>query len=404
MLFLEHYGVTDAGRVRDNNEDSLLIGDGRDETLYVVADGIGGFEAGEVASGITIETLGDLAPDESFDDAVQEANRRILDAAREDNKLSGMGTTIVAVRFGGTRSDPVAEIAHVGDSRVYLIRNEALKPVTEDHSLVAELVRNGDLTSDEAQDHPQRNLITRALGAEERIRVDTTVVPVEVGDRFLLCSDGLSDMVPDARISNLVNTDPQSPKETAERLLEAALEAGGSDNITIVIVGVKEQPADAEPTVPVETGVSPDAETQGHEAITPPPDPDGSDKRDTESKASARQRSSRGSSERRKRSGGLGKKIGAWIRALALITVVLLLLSPAYFWAASRYYLAFDSGEVVAYRGLPYAPLGVELNEEWKRPGLKKADVKEPYVDRIQSQRLYSKDQVDSTLRDLGRE
>ncbi len=402
MLYLEHYGVTDAGRVRDNNEDSLLMGDGRDETLYVVADGIGGFEAGEVASGITIETLGDLAPGESFDGAVQEANQRILDAAREDNNLSGMGTTIVAVRFGGTRSEPVAEIAHVGDSRVYLIRDGDLKPVTEDHSLVAELVRNGDLTRDEAQDHPQRNLITRALGAEERIQVDTTVLPVEVGDRFLLCSDGLSDMVPDGRITTLIKDEPHTPKETAERLLEAALEAGGSDNITIVIVDVKEQPAGAEPTAPVETDVSTDAETQGHEAITPPPDV--SNERDQGSEASTRRGDGREASERRKRSGGIGKKVGAVIRTLALIAVVVLLLSPAYFWASSRYYLSFDGDEVVAYRGLPYAPLGVELNEEWKRPGLKKDDVKEPYVDRIQSQRLSSKDQVDSSLRDLGRE
>ena len=405
MLYLEHFGVTDAGRVRKNNEDSLLVGEGRDETLFVVADGIGGFEAGEVASGITIDALRELAPGDSFDEAVQEANRRILAAARGDDKLSGMGTTIVAVRFGGTRSEPVAEVAHVGDSRVYLVRDGELEPVTEDHSLVAELVRSGDLTRDQAQDHPQRNLITRALGAEDRVQVDTALLSVGAGDRFILCSDGLSDMVPDGRISALVAEGPGSPEQTAGRLLEAALEAGGSDNITIVVVDVKDQ-ADGESAPPAPPPAARDGDTQGLEPVAPPPQPDGGDGRERASEASA-QRPRRGrvsSSERRKRGGGIGKKIGRVVRALAAVAAVLLVLSPAYLWGSSRYYLAFDGDEVVAYRGLPYAPLGVELNEEWRRPGLTRSEVKEPYVARIESRRLSDRTQVENALRDLGRE
>ena len=155
MLFLEPFGATDAGKVRANNEDALLVGEGRDETLFVVADGIGGFEAGEVASRIAVDVLRELEPGASFEAAIREANRRILAVGRGDERLSGMGTTIVATRFGGTREEPVAEIAHVGDSRAYLLRGGSLRPLTEDHSLVAELVRSGDLTRDQAAEHPQ---------------------------------------------------------------------------------------------------------------------------------------------------------------------------------------------------------------------------------------------------------
>ena len=238
MLLLEPFGVTDAGKVRRNNEDSLLVGEGKDETLFAVADGIGGFEAGEVASRIAIEVLGELEAGSSFEEAIGEANRRILAAGRGDERLSGMGTTVVAVRFGGTHAEPVAEVAHVGDSRAYLLRSGDLSPVTEDHSLVAELVRSGDLTRAQAAEHPQKNLITRALGAEGDVEVDTAVVPVEAGDRFLLCSDGLTDMVPEDRVLGILTESPGDPERAARRLLSAALDAGGTDNVSSgVVVG-----------------------------------------------------------------------------------------------------------------------------------------------------------------------
>jgi len=283
---------------------------------------------------------------------------------------------------------------------VYILLEGELKPVTEDHSLVAELVRSGDLTRDQAQDHPQRNLITRALGAEDRVQVDTAVLPVGAGDRFILCSDGLSDMVPDELIATLINEGSQAPEDTAGRLLEAALEAGGTDNITVVVVDVKEQ-ADGEQAPPAAHD-----DTQGLEAVVPPPEPDDTDEwaRASRSPAKRPRRGRVSSSERRKRGSGVGKKIGRVIRALAAVAAVVLLLSPAYFWGSSRYYLAFDDDDVVAYRGLPYAPLGVELNEEWRRPELERSDVKEPYVARIESRRLSDQDQIENILRDLGRE
>ncbi len=243
FLELQPFGVTDAGKVRQNNEDALLVGAGEDETLFVVADGIGGFEAGEVASSIAVEVLRGLRPDKRFEDAIREANRSILAAGRGDEKLSGMGTTIVAIRFGGTQREPLAEVAHVGDSRAYLVRGGEMNPITEDHSLVAELVRSGDLTRDQAAEHPQKNLITRALGADEKVDVDTTVLPIQAGDRVLLCSDGLSDMVPEARISELLIEYPDDPEGAARSLVSAALDAGGNDNITVVVVDVKERAA-----------------------------------------------------------------------------------------------------------------------------------------------------------------
>src|SRR5918994_999787 len=234
---------TDAGKVRQNNEDALLVGEGEDETLFIVADGIGGFEAGEVASSLAVEVLKDLQPDEPFGAAIGEANRRIVAAGRGDEKLSGMGTTVVAIRFGGTQREPVAEVAHVGDSRAYLMRGGDMKPITEDHSLVAELVRSGDLTRDQAAEHPQKNLITRALGADEEVDVDTAVLPVEAGDRILLCSDGLTDMVAEARIAEILLGSPDDPERAARGLLTAALDAGGNDNITVVVVDVKAETA-----------------------------------------------------------------------------------------------------------------------------------------------------------------
>ncbi|HEV2093036.1 MAG TPA: Stp1/IreP family PP2C-type Ser/Thr phosphatase, partial [Rubrobacter sp.] len=241
LLELQPFGATDPGKVRQNNEDALLVGDGGDETLFVVADGVGGFEAGEVASSIAIDVLRGLGPDDSFEGAIAEANRRILAAGRGDDRLSGMSTTVVAARFGGTRREPVVEVAHVGDSRAYLYRGGELKPVTEDHSLVAELVRSGDLTRDQAFEHPQKNLITRALGTEDGVEVDTAVLPVEVGDRFVLCSDGLTDMVREEGMEEILARHPEDPEGAVRELLSAALEAGGNDNITVVVIDVKER-------------------------------------------------------------------------------------------------------------------------------------------------------------------
>jgi serine/threonine protein phosphatase PrpC len=390
VLLLEHHGVTDPGKVRKNNEDSLLVGEGRDETLFVVADGIGGFEAGEVASSIAVEVLKDVEPSGSLEGAIKEANRRILAAARGDEKLQGMGTTVVAMRFGGTEEEPVSQISHVGDSRAYLLRDGELRPVTEDHSLVAELVRSGDLTRAQASDHPQKNLITRALGAEEEVDVDTTVLPVEPGDRLLLCSDGLSDMVPEPGMLEILTSHSEDPEGAARALVAAALAAGGADNVTVVVVDVREEDP---PTERTHRG-----DTQELRAILPRAAPRPGSPRDD----SPRRKKRPAPPSKGKGLGQLGHTIVTLIRVVAAILVLAALLTPFYLWGSSRHFLGFDRGEVVVYRGLPYAPLGLKLNEEVRRTGLEESDVEERFRDDVENHKLYSsEEQAEAVVRDL---
>lgn len=387
MLFLEHFGITDAGKVRQNNEDSLLVGEGRDEKLFAVADGIGGFEAGEVASSIAVEALKELPAGEPFGVTVQEANRRILETARNNEKLSGMGTTVVAVRFSDAGRELSAEVAHVGDSRAYLMRGGDLRVLTEDHSLVAEMVRSGDLTRTQAAEHPQRNLITRALGAEEEVEVDTAALPVEEGDRFLLCSDGLTDMVSEERVAAILGQHPAEPETPARRLVSAALNAGGVDNVTIVIVDVKRD----EPHQEVSDG------TREMQVVAPP---EGSGRRRPPRR---RRRGGRGAS-RGKRGTAIGQAAKFMVRFVAVLLVVAAALTPVYLWGSSRYFLDFNEGEVVAYRGLPVEVYGVQLNEEWRRTGIQESDIREHYRARIEDNKLYSEEeQVEEILRDLER-
>jgi PPM family protein phosphatase len=396
FLELLPFGVTHAGKVRQNNEDALLVGEGEDETLFVVADGIGGFEAGEVASSLAVAVLKDLQPDESFKEAIGEANRRIVAAGRGDEKLSGMGTTVVAIRFGGRQGEPVAEVAHVGDSRAYLMRGGDMKPITEDHSLVAELVRSGDLTRDQAAEHPQKNLITRALGADEEVDVDTAILPIEGGDRILLCSDGLSDMVSEAGISEILAESPDDPERAARVLLSAALDAGGNDNITVVVVDIKERPArEADARDERERRSSGISELLAAEPLV----------KDTDARTPSRGKATPSRptrAARRKRPSRLRKALGKLVRGLAIVLVLVAALTPVYLWGSSRYFFVFDEGEVVAYQGLPYAPLGIELNQEWRRPGLTESEIKEPYQKPIENHKLYTRDQAERVLEDLG--
>lgn len=403
-VYLDTFGATHAGKVRKNNEDSLLVGDGRDRSLFAVADGIGGFEAGEVASGIAIDVLKDLAPSDSLEDAIREANRGILESARSDEKLSGMGTTVVAARFrgagGASGDEPLAEISHVGDSRAYLLRGGELKPVTEDHSLVAELVRSGDLTRAEASEHPQRNLITRALGAEEEVAVDTTVIPVEVGDRLLLCSDGLSDMVPEAKVGGIL-TSANDPEGSARALISAALDGGGADNITVVVIDVRDEPVEeppapkrndtqelrAAPLVEDDAVPMPETRTPGRDSAA------GQSKRGKKQDRGRKQRSL------------VGRALAALVRWTAALVVIAALATPFYLWANSQYYLGFDGGVVVIYRGLPPEyTLGVPLFEEHERTGLEESQVDELYRGQIVEHELKSLEEAERVVRDLRAE
>jgi len=226
--------LSDIGRVRTHNEDSVLA----QPPLFVVADGLGGHEAGEVASAIAVETLRDHAPrrpdSKALARAVRAANREVIRAAREGYGHAGMGTTMTAAIVEGTR----IAIAHVGDSRAYLLHAGVLQRVSEDHSMVADMIRRGQLTEAEARYHPNRSVITRALGTDPNMTADTYELDAESGDRLLLCSDGLTGMLEDAAIAEMLGG-YRDPQTAARTLIDAANDAGGHDNISVVIVDIE---------------------------------------------------------------------------------------------------------------------------------------------------------------------
>jgi serine/threonine protein phosphatase PrpC len=226
--------LTDIGRVRTHNEDSVLA----QPPLFVVADGLGGHEAGEFASSIAVETLRDHAPRrpdaKALARAVRAANREVIRAAREGLGRQGMGTTMTAAIVEGTR----IAIAQVGDSRAYLLHAGALRRITEDHSMVADMIRRGQLTEAESRYHPNRSVITRALGTDPNMTADPYEIDAEPGDRLLLCSDGLTSMLEDGAIAEALAA-YRDPAIAARMLIDAANDAGGHDNISVVIVDIE---------------------------------------------------------------------------------------------------------------------------------------------------------------------
>lgn len=224
---------SDVGLVREHNEDSFLVR----APLFCVCDGMGGHEAGEVASKIAVDTIGTLAP-EGADDialgaAVEQANQAVLEGANTGQGKPGMGCTATCVLIEKNRM----AVAHVGDSRVYLLHAGTLVRVTHDHSYVEELVDAGEITADEARLHPSRSIITRALGSDPDMYADHFTVDVVTGDRIIICSDGLSSMVPDKDIEALA-VSSATPQAAANNLTSAALTAGGHDNVTVVVVDI----------------------------------------------------------------------------------------------------------------------------------------------------------------------
>ena len=232
----EQYTGTDTGRQRRANEDSMLAR----PPLFVVADGMGGARAGEVASRLAVESFQGGLPDTADAEGnlaayARQANVSIHELSQANAEHAGMGTTLTAVYVG---TEEVA-IAHVGDSRAYCLRGGELLRLTDDHSLVDELIRQGKLTAEEAVEHPQRSVITRALGPEPEVEIDTRSYRARDGDVYLLCSDGLTTMVPDERLAGILLAHPRL-RDAGEALIAAANEAGGRDNITVVLLRVEE--------------------------------------------------------------------------------------------------------------------------------------------------------------------
>ncbi len=250
---LTHAGASDVGRKRPHNEDAFLVLP--DERLFCVADGMGGHASGEVAARIAVEEMAEffrltdrdddvtwpykLDPSRTYDEnrlqvGVKLANARIHERAQADEGLHGMGTTLVAAFF--PRAGDEVLVGHVGDSRAYLVRGGAIRQLTEDHSLLNDYRKSRALTPEEIEAFPHKNVIVRALGMREAVEVDVQRVPLAPGDVFVLCSDGLSGMVPDERIAEVVRGYPKDLRGAAQALVDAANEGGGQDNVTCVLV------------------------------------------------------------------------------------------------------------------------------------------------------------------------
>jgi protein phosphatase len=224
--------ATDPGRRRRRNEDSYVC----EPPLFAIADGMGGAQAGEVASRLAAAVLQEANGAELTEgriaELIQEANRRVFQRSNEDAATSGMGTTMTVALVDDPGESIV--VGHVGDSRAYRVRDGELEQLTEDHSLVGELVRSGRLSAEEAEMHPQRSVITRAIGTEPDVDVDTFTIPARPGDLFLLCSDGLTDMLEDGDITRLLAF-RGSLDQQVDLLIQAAKAAGGRDNVTVVL-------------------------------------------------------------------------------------------------------------------------------------------------------------------------
>jgi protein phosphatase len=334
----EHAHRTDTGRQRNANEDAYLAHD----QLFAVADGMGGAQAGEVASRLAAESFepverGSESPEAYLRAIARTANARIHRLAQADSSRSGMGTTLTAALV----EDDEVSFAHVGDSRAYVFRDGELKLLTSDHSLVEELRRQGRLTDEQAEDHPQRSIITRALGPEREVEVDTMTYRARPGDVYLLCSDGLTTMVTEEGIRATL-ADAESLEGAVSSLVRQANEAGGRDNITVVAFRLE---AAAEPAETKEqpTLIGPAAEEEG---LTSGAVAEAAAGR--EAPPSAR------------------RWPGRLARALVAVAVAAAIVGGAIYGLRQVYFLGTDSaGRAALYRGLPYdLPLGIDLYTE----------------------------------------
>jgi protein phosphatase len=361
LRIIEQAGRSDVGRQRSANEDSLVLR----PPFFAVADGMGGAKAGEVASAIAAEAFEQAAaggeqPEAQLTRLLREANRRIYDLAVTDESRRGMGTTLTAAKVHG---DEIS-LGHVGDSRAYRLRDGELLQLTRDHSLVAELERSGQITPEAAEHHPQRSIITRALGPEPDVEVDTYTVAGRAGDLFLLCSDGLTSMVSDDEVSAILRS-ADDLDAAADSLVRAANQSGGKDNITVVLFRLGEDsapdgalPGDEE-TIAGQLSVD-DVNT----AAAPPRAAAATSPAAASPAAPPARRPPVKQPPRRRLRVALTALLGLALVA-AVITGLYALSRQVYFVGTN------DAGLVTIYRGVPYElPLGVDLYEEEYASGM----------------------------------
>jgi len=389
----EHFEKSDTGRQRRANEDSFFVR----APLFVVADGMGGAQAGEVASRLAAETFAPGLPDEGtaeqrLETRVRAANQRIHEVSQEDSALNGMGTTLTAAYLDG---DELA-LAHVGDSRAYLLRDDELTRLTRDHTLVEELVRRGELTEQEAAEHPQRSIITRALGPEPDIDIDLHTHRVRADDVLLLCSDGLTGMIGEHEVAQILSG-AASLRDAGWALVDAANEAGGRDNITVVLFRVDEVGSSADPAVVA--GASRRSSPAGDETLAAGED------RPLAPPAVApvppRVVPPRGSRERAE--APLPRRVKV-LAATAAVVIVVGALGVAG-WLASRavfFVGTNDSGLVTVYRGVPWdLPAGIHLYESYYVSGVPASDMAAGQRGRLLDHRLRSRDDVRDLISEL---
>jgi len=386
MLRIDDHAVrTDTGRQRNANEDSLFVR----PPVYVVADGMGGAQAGEVASKTAAETfdaeLPAAPPEQLLRETIEAANRKVHERAQSDPALAGMGTTMTAA-IVDAESEEVA-IGHVGDSRAYRLRRGKLERLTRDHSLVEEMRRKGQITDAQAEDHPQRSIITRALGPEPEVEVDVQTVPAQSGDVFLLCSDGLTTMLDDEHIARLL-TRATSMQTAARALVDEANRAGGRDNITVVAFRVEDAAAPAPGNPEGATLIGPSAEEAG---LT------GTEVRRRAAAEAARQR----------REEQADAKPHRRLRTAAKALLAILLLTAVAFgaWYGNRqvWFLGTDAaGRVALYRGLPYElPFGAKLYDEHYASPIQTGALPPRRQDAVTGHDLRSREDAVSLIEDI---
>jgi PPM family protein phosphatase len=367
----DHFSHSDTGRARRANEDAYFAR----APVFVVADGMGGAQAGEVASRLAVEAfergLSDgagVSGEELLAERVQEANQRIHEMSQSAMNRAGMGTTITAAHVG----EHDVAIAHVGDSRAYRLRGEEFTRLTEDHSLVEEMRRRGQLTAEEADEHPQRSIITRALGPEPDVVVDTRSWRGVAGDVFLLCSDGLTSMVPESQVADIVRAARTLP-DAGHALIDAANAAGGRDNITVVLfrleeIGAEEEHATGEqptsaggPAAPMTTADVRTAVAAAAPVAPAPAAPPSASSSPATGSYTRQLRPSAPPAVAAKPHRTRGRRLA---KVFAIIALILIPVGfGAYSANAAVYFVGTnDEGFVTLYRGLPYTlPAGIDL-------------------------------------------
>jgi PPM family protein phosphatase len=402
VRIVEHAGRTDVGRQRSANEDDFVLS----PPFFAVADGMGGAKAGEVASAMATE--GFEGESDSGEPAevqlariLRDANRRIYDLAVADESHRGMGTTLTAAKVTG---DEIS-LAHVGDSRAYRMRDGELEQLTKDHSLVAELERSGQITAEAAEHHPQRSIITRALGPEPEVEVDTYTVTGREGDLFLLCSDGLTSMISDEEIGSILRS-ADSLDAAGDALVRAANQSGGKDNITVVLFRVGpnggglpredetiagqvsaadvraaaalDEPTEPHPGPAALAGAAPDA------TVVAPPE------RRRERKAPPRRRRFR---------------LRTAVKGLLVLAVLAAVVTGLYALSRQVYFIGTnDAGLVTMYRGIPYElPFGVDLYEEEYPSGVPARAIPDRRRERVLDHEWRSREDAVDLIRALER-